>query len=67
MTSSSPDAATESPGYPTPQEAIDPSDPENLAYVVGLYVGTDGGARGERDWAAGPGQPIRAFALEGVS
>lgn len=67
MTSSSPDAATESPGYPTPQVAIDPSDPENLAYVVGLYVGTDGGTQGERDGATGPGQPIRASALEVVS
>ena len=29
------------PGYSTPQAAIEESDPERLAYVMGLYVGTD--------------------------
>ena len=29
------------PGYVTPQAAIEESDPEKIAYVVGLYVGTD--------------------------
>jgi selenium-binding protein 1 len=31
----------EGPGYATPQAAIEESDPETLAYVMGLYVGTD--------------------------
>ncbi len=34
-------AQTEGPGYATPQAAIEESDPERLAYVMGLYVGTD--------------------------
>ena len=29
------------PGYTTPQAAIEESEPEELAYVMGLYVGTD--------------------------
>ena len=29
------------PGYTTPQAAIEQSDPEKVAYVMGLYVGTD--------------------------
>jgi len=29
------------PGYSTPQEAIEQSEPEKLAYVPSLYVGTD--------------------------
>lgn len=29
------------PGYATPQAAIERSEPEELAYVMGLYVGTD--------------------------
>ena len=29
------------PGYTTPQEAIEQSEPETLAYVPSLYVGTD--------------------------
>jgi selenium-binding protein 1 len=31
----------EGPGYATPQAAIEESEPEELAYVMGLYVGTD--------------------------
>ena len=31
----------EGPGYSTPQAAIEESTPEKLAYVMGLYVGTD--------------------------
>ncbi len=31
----------EGPGYVTPQAAIEESEPEKLAYVVGLHVGTD--------------------------
>ncbi|MFC5973364.1 selenium-binding family protein [Halomarina salina] len=31
----------EGPGYSTPQAAIEESTPERLAYVMGLYVGTD--------------------------
>ncbi len=31
----------EGPGYVTPQAAIEESEPEALAYVMGLYVGTD--------------------------
>jgi selenium-binding protein 1 len=31
----------EGPGYATPQAAIEESTPEELAYVMGLYVGTD--------------------------
>ncbi len=29
------------PGYATPQAAIEQAEPEKLAYVMGLYVGTD--------------------------
>ena len=29
------------PGYTTPQAAIEQSEPEKVAYVMGLYVGTD--------------------------
>lgn len=29
------------PGYATPQAAIEESEPEEVAYVMGLYVGTD--------------------------
>jgi selenium-binding protein 1 len=29
------------PGYTTPQAAIEGADPEEVAYVMGLYVGTD--------------------------
>jgi selenium-binding protein 1 len=29
------------PGYATPQAAIEQSEPETVAYVMGLYVGTD--------------------------
>lgn len=29
------------PGYTTPQAAIEGSEPEEIAYVMGLYVGTD--------------------------
>ena len=32
---------TEGPGYATPQAAIEESEPEAVAYVMGLYVGTD--------------------------
>lgn len=32
---------TDGPGYATPQAAIEESDPEEVAYVMGLYVGTD--------------------------
>jgi selenium-binding protein 1 len=32
---------TEGPGYATPQAAIEESEPEELAYVMSLYVGTD--------------------------
>ena len=32
---------TEGPGYATPQAAIEESEPEEVAYVMGLYVGTD--------------------------
>ncbi|RRJ31452.1 selenium-binding family protein [Halocatena pleomorpha] len=32
---------TEGPGYVTPQAAITESDPEKIAYVMSLYVGTD--------------------------
>ena len=31
----------EGPGYATPQAAIEESEPEEIAYVMGLYVGTD--------------------------
>ncbi|MFC7154782.1 selenium-binding protein SBP56-related protein [Halomarina halobia] len=31
----------EGPGYVTPQAAIEESEPEEVAYVIGLYVGTD--------------------------
>jgi selenium-binding protein 1 len=31
----------EGPGYATPQAAIEESEPEKTAYVVGLYTGTD--------------------------
>ena len=31
----------EGPGYTTPQAAIEESEPEELAYVMGLYAGTD--------------------------
>ncbi|MFB6156355.1 MAG: selenium-binding protein SBP56-related protein [Haloferacaceae archaeon] len=31
----------EGPGYATPQAAIEESEPEEVAYVMGLYVGTD--------------------------
>jgi selenium-binding protein 1 len=31
----------EGPGYTTPQAAIEESEPEKTAYVMGLYVGTD--------------------------
>jgi selenium-binding protein 1 len=31
----------EGPGYATPQAAIEQSEPEAVAYVMGLYVGTD--------------------------
>ncbi|QIB73873.1 selenium-binding protein [Halogeometricum borinquense] len=31
----------EGPGYATPQAAIEESEPESVAYVMGLYVGTD--------------------------
>jgi selenium-binding protein 1 len=31
----------EGPGYATPQAAIEESEPEELAYVMGLYVGTE--------------------------
>lgn len=32
---------SEGPGYSTPQAAIEESEPETVAYVMGLYVGTD--------------------------
>lgn len=35
------DHGVEGPGYATPQAAIEESDPEEVAYVMGLYVGTD--------------------------
>ncbi|WP_233204244.1 selenium-binding family protein, partial [Halegenticoccus soli] len=31
-------------GYTTPQAAIEESEPEKVAYVMGLYVGTDADA-----------------------
>ena len=35
------DHSPEGPGYTTPQAAIEQSEPEEVAYVMGLYVGTD--------------------------
>ncbi|WP_227378967.1 selenium-binding family protein [Haladaptatus halobius] len=35
------DHGVEGPGYTTPQAAIERSQPEDIAYVIGLYVGTD--------------------------
>jgi selenium-binding protein 1 len=35
------DRDVEGPGYATPQAAIEESEPEKVAYVMGLYVGTD--------------------------
>jgi selenium-binding protein 1 len=35
------DHGHDGPGYATPQAAIEESTPEELAYVMGLYVGTD--------------------------
>lgn len=35
------DRDVKGPGYATPQAAIEESEPEELAYVMGLYVGTD--------------------------
>lgn len=35
------DHDVEGPGYATPQAAIEQSEPEEIAYVMGLYVGTD--------------------------
>jgi len=35
------DHRVEGPGYATPQAAIEQSEPEAVAYVIGLYVGTD--------------------------
>ena len=35
------DYGVEGPGYATPQAAIEQSPPEKVAYVIGLYVGTD--------------------------
>jgi selenium-binding protein 1 len=35
------DHGVEGPGYATPQAAIEQSEPEHVAYVIGLYVGTD--------------------------
>ncbi len=35
------DHGVEGPGYATPQAAIEESEPEKVAYVMGLYVGTD--------------------------
>ena len=40
-TDSAQQAASEGPGYTTPQAAIEESTPEKVAYVMGLYVGTD--------------------------
>jgi selenium-binding protein 1 len=34
-------AVQNGPGYSTPQAAIERSEPEKVAYVMGLYVGTD--------------------------
>ena len=34
-------AGHDGPGYTTPQAAIEQSEPEEVAYVMGLYVGTD--------------------------
>ena len=41
LTDSAQQADTEGPGYATPQAAIEESTPEKVAYVMGLYVGTD--------------------------
>jgi selenium-binding protein 1 len=35
------DHGVDGPGYATPQAAIEESTPEEVAYVIGLYVGTD--------------------------
>jgi selenium-binding protein 1 len=35
------DHGAEGPGYETPQAAIEESEPEKTAYVMGLYTGTD--------------------------
>ena len=35
------DHGIEGPGYATPQAAIEGAEPEEIAYVMGLYVGTD--------------------------
>lgn len=35
------DHGVEGPGYATPQAAIEESEPEETAYVMGLYTGTD--------------------------